>query len=160
MEAIIRDGARRLALALGALILVATAAPDAKAFGHGGGFHGGFFHGGFGVGIGFGYPGCCFYGGPFGYYAPYAYYPPYAAYPPAYPAYIAPPVPYANPAPAPYSPAAANYGTPAVASYGAPAAGGGECREYQSTVTIDGRSQRAFGTVCRQSDGSWRIGAR
>jgi len=159
MEAVIRDRARRLALALGTLILAAAAAPDAKAFGHGGGFHGGFFHGGFGVGIGFGFPGCCFYGGPFGYYPPYAVYPPYAAYP-TYPPYVAPAVAYASPAPAAYNPAVAGYGTPAVATYGAPAAGGGECREYQSTVTIDGRPQRAFGTVCRQPDGSWRIGAR
>ncbi|MBI1262688.1 MAG: glycine zipper 2TM domain-containing protein [Rhizobiales bacterium] len=31
------------------------------------------------------------------------------------------------------------------------------CREYQQTVTIDGRSQRAYGTACRQPDGSWQI---
>ena len=31
------------------------------------------------------------------------------------------------------------------------------CREYQTSVTIDGRAQRAFGRVCRQSDGSWRV---
>ncbi len=33
----------------------------------------------------------------------------------------------------------------------------GPCREYQQTVTIDGRTQRAYGTACRQADGSWKI---
>lgn len=31
------------------------------------------------------------------------------------------------------------------------------CREYQQTVTIDGRTERAYGTACRQPDGSWKI---
>ncbi len=31
------------------------------------------------------------------------------------------------------------------------------CREYQTTVTIDGRTQAAFGTACRERDGSWQI---
>jgi surface antigen len=31
------------------------------------------------------------------------------------------------------------------------------CREYQTTVTIDGRTQSAYGTACRQRDGSWQI---
>jgi len=35
----------------------------------------------------------------------------------------------------------------------------GPCREYQQTVTIDGRTERAYGTACRQSDGSWKIGS-
>ncbi len=30
------------------------------------------------------------------------------------------------------------------------------CREYQQTVTIGGRTERAYGTACRQPDGSWR----
>ncbi|HSR54694.1 MAG TPA: RT0821/Lpp0805 family surface protein [Alphaproteobacteria bacterium] len=33
----------------------------------------------------------------------------------------------------------------------------GPCREFQQTVTIDGRSERAYGTACRQADGSWKI---
>ncbi|WP_425449978.1 RT0821/Lpp0805 family surface protein [Virgifigura deserti] len=36
-------------------------------------------------------------------------------------------------------------------------AGGTPCREYQTTVIIDGRSETATGTACRQSDGTWRI---
>ncbi len=31
------------------------------------------------------------------------------------------------------------------------------CREYQTTVTIDGRTQSAFGAACRERDGSWQI---
>lgn len=31
------------------------------------------------------------------------------------------------------------------------------CREFLHTVTIGGRSQQAYGTACRQPDGSWRI---
>lgn len=34
---------------------------------------------------------------------------------------------------------------------------GRTCREFQQTVTIDGRSERAYGRACRQSDGSWKI---
>ena len=36
-------------------------------------------------------------------------------------------------------------------------AGGGYCREFQQTVTVAGEMKRAFGTACRQPDGSWRI---
>ncbi len=35
--------------------------------------------------------------------------------------------------------------------------GGGYCREFQQTVTVAGEMRRAFGTACRQPDGSWRI---
>jgi surface antigen len=31
------------------------------------------------------------------------------------------------------------------------------CREYQQTVTIQGKSESAYGTACRQPDGSWKI---
>jgi len=31
------------------------------------------------------------------------------------------------------------------------------CREFQQTVTIGGRSEQAYGTACRQPDGSWEI---
>lgn len=36
-------------------------------------------------------------------------------------------------------------------------ASGEYCREYQQTVTVGGRTQEAYGTACRQPDGSWRI---
>ena len=34
---------------------------------------------------------------------------------------------------------------------------GAYCREYQQTVTVNGRTEQAYGTACRQSDGSWKI---
>jgi len=36
-------------------------------------------------------------------------------------------------------------------------AGGQDCREFEQTVTIDGRTEVAYGTACRQPDGSWKI---
>jgi surface antigen len=33
---------------------------------------------------------------------------------------------------------------------------GQSCREYQQTVTIGGREQRAYGMACRMPDGTWR----
>ena len=37
------------------------------------------------------------------------------------------------------------------------AADGTFCREYQQTVTVGGREENAFGTACRQPDGTWRL---
>ena len=31
------------------------------------------------------------------------------------------------------------------------------CREYQTTVVVGGKTEKAYGTACRQPDGSWRI---
>ena len=31
------------------------------------------------------------------------------------------------------------------------------CREYQQTVTIGGKEDQAYGTACRQPDGSWKL---
>jgi len=36
-------------------------------------------------------------------------------------------------------------------------AGGEYCREFQHAVTVGGRTERAYGTACRQPDGTWRI---
>lgn len=36
-------------------------------------------------------------------------------------------------------------------------ASGQFCREFQQPVTIGGNTESAFGTSCRQPDGSWRI---
>ena len=33
------------------------------------------------------------------------------------------------------------------------------CREFQSNVTISGKSEKAYGTACRQPDGSWKVQA-
>ncbi len=54
------------------------------------------------------------------------------------------------------NPDSGHYGTitpkPAVRS-----STGEYCREFQHTVTVDGRTERAYGKACRQPDGSWRI---
>lgn len=34
---------------------------------------------------------------------------------------------------------------------------GNYCREYQSKVTVQGKTQNAYGTACRQPDGDWKI---
>lgn len=34
---------------------------------------------------------------------------------------------------------------------------GRTCREYQTTVSVGGAVQPAFGTACLQPDGSWRV---
>ncbi len=31
------------------------------------------------------------------------------------------------------------------------------CREYQQTITVGGKTQKAYGTACRQPDGSWKV---
>ena len=31
------------------------------------------------------------------------------------------------------------------------------CREYQHTVTIGGKTERAYGRACREADGTWKI---
>lgn len=36
-------------------------------------------------------------------------------------------------------------------------ASGDYCREFQQTVIIGGKSENAYGTACRQPDGSWKI---
>jgi hypothetical protein len=143
--------ARRGVVGLAALALIALPLREAGAGGHGGGgghggFHGGFHHGGFhgafvGFGFGFGFPGCCWWGAP---YAGY-YYPGYAYPPAAYPA----PATYVSPT---------SYG-PAVAGAGAPPPDTQDCHDYETMVTIAGRPERAHGVVCRQADGTWRLGA-
>jgi surface antigen len=35
--------------------------------------------------------------------------------------------------------------------------GGQYCREYQQSVSIGGEEHQAYGTACRQPDGSWKI---
>ena len=35
--------------------------------------------------------------------------------------------------------------------------GGTYCREFQNNVTIGGKDEKAYGTACRQPDGSWKV---
>jgi surface antigen len=53
------------------------------------------------------------------------------------------------------SPQSGYYGTvvPGQAYYNGPS----YCREYTHTVYISGRPQKAYGTACRQPDGTWQI---
>ncbi|MGD2136971.1 MAG: hypothetical protein PVJ66_09955 [Gammaproteobacteria bacterium] len=37
------------------------------------------------------------------------------------------------------------------------AAGGRYCREFLQEVTVAGRAEQAYGTACRQPDGSWEV---
>ncbi len=39
-------------------------------------------------------------------------------------------------------------------------ASGRLCREYQKTVTIGGRQESAYGTACRNGDGSWSLSSQ
>lgn len=34
---------------------------------------------------------------------------------------------------------------------------GSQCRDFESTITIDGNQEQANGRACRQTDGSWKI---
>jgi surface antigen len=34
---------------------------------------------------------------------------------------------------------------------------GNQCREYRTTVTVGGKQEEAYGTACRQPDGSWKV---
>jgi len=53
------------------------------------------------------------------------------------------------------NPDSGHYGT--VTPQAAYQQGGYNCRQYTQTVYIDGRSEQAHGTACRQPDGSWQI---
>jgi surface antigen len=37
------------------------------------------------------------------------------------------------------------------------ASSGQYCREYQQTIVVGGEKQQAYGTACRQPDGSWKV---
>ncbi|MFZ2620055.1 MAG: RT0821/Lpp0805 family surface protein [Alphaproteobacteria bacterium] len=34
---------------------------------------------------------------------------------------------------------------------------GDYCREFQQTITVGGKTEKAYGTACRQPDGSWKV---
>jgi len=34
---------------------------------------------------------------------------------------------------------------------------GANCREFESSILVDGREEKAFGRACRQADGTWKI---
>lgn len=55
------------------------------------------------------------------------------------------------------NPDSGNYGSVTPVREGTQTGTGAYCREYQTTVTVGGREERAFGTACQQPDGSWQI---
>ncbi len=55
------------------------------------------------------------------------------------------------------NPDSGNYGSVVATREGVNNVTGEYCREYQKTVTVGGKTERAYGTACRQPDGSWKI---
>lgn len=55
------------------------------------------------------------------------------------------------------NPQSGNRGTVTATREGTHQTTGQYCREYQTTVTIGGQTQQAYGTACRQPDGSWQL---
>lgn len=54
-----------------------------------------------------------------------------------------------------HNPDTGNYGyTMPTRTYGS---NGYDCRDYETTIYVDGRPETARGTACRQGDGTWRI---
>jgi hypothetical protein len=123
--------------AMSALILVAAQPAHA---GNGHGHH----HGGDAF-FSFGFSSAPYY------YDPYPYGPAYA-YPPAY-----------SYGPPPYAYYGGGYDQGPTYDYGSgPYADSGPdngpyCREFQTTVVIDGQPQSAHGTACQQPDGTWAV---
>ena len=55
------------------------------------------------------------------------------------------------------NPDSGHYGSVTPLREGTHTRSGAYCREYESLVTIEGREQVAYGTVCQQPDGGWKI---
>jgi len=55
------------------------------------------------------------------------------------------------------NPDSGNYGSVVAIREGANTVTGAYCREYQKTVTVGGKTEQAYGTACRQPDGSWKV---
>ncbi len=54
------------------------------------------------------------------------------------------------------NPDSGNYGyTVPVSTY--ESAAGAPCREYSTTVIVGGQKESAYGTACRQPDGTWKV---
>lgn len=54
------------------------------------------------------------------------------------------------------NPETGNYGTVTPVREGR-TQNGAYCREFQQTVTIGGKTESAYGTACRQPDGTWKV---
>ncbi len=56
-----------------------------------------------------------------------------------------------------HNPDTGHRGDVTVVRHGRDSRTGEYCREYQTKVTVGGRSEDAYGLACRQPDGSWKI---
>jgi hypothetical protein len=113
-------------------------------------FHDRFFFGFNGFPFADRWPALVYYPG--GYYAPPPppyYYPPTAHYPPTphYPAADDPPIAY-------NSPMAYNSPPPDAPAQDATLK---DCHKFRQTISIETRPTKAYGTICRQPDGSWLV---
>lgn len=54
------------------------------------------------------------------------------------------------------NPNTGNYGTVTPIRDGSTKSGA-YCREYQQTITVGGKTEKAYGTACQGADGQWRI---
>ncbi len=54
------------------------------------------------------------------------------------------------------NPDSGNYGT-ITPKPGYQTSSGQYCREFQQSITVGGQTQDAFGTACRQPDGTWKV---
>ncbi len=54
------------------------------------------------------------------------------------------------------NPSSGNYGTITPVREGSDTSGA-YCREFQQTVSIGGKAESAYGTACRQPDGTWKV---
>jgi surface antigen len=55
------------------------------------------------------------------------------------------------------NPQSGNYGTITPVREGTDSSSGAYCREFQQTVSIGGKAESAYGTACRQPDGTWKV---
>ncbi len=54
------------------------------------------------------------------------------------------------------NPDSGNYGS-VVAQPAQRSSDGSYCREYSQTIYVGGKQEQAYGTACRQADGTWRV---
>ncbi len=55
------------------------------------------------------------------------------------------------------NPQSGNYGSFTPTREGTNTYTGAYCREYQTTITVGGRSQSGYGTACQQPNGDWQV---
>jgi len=55
------------------------------------------------------------------------------------------------------NPESGNSGVVTPVRDGTDSATGAYCREFQQTVKIGGKTEQAYGTACRQPDGTWKV---